>query len=167
MKKVIYVALATFTIACSSNTNTNSTTANDSTATKQTAAKAEFFGDSITLDSAITLDELKVLMADKKELAVKVTAPINAVCKKKGCWMELIAGDSSTMRVTFKDYGFFVPKDASGKTATVMGIAKVEETSIADLKEYAKDDGKSKTDIEGIKEPKRELVFEASGVVLQ
>ena len=53
MKKVIYVALATFTIACSSNTNTNSTAANDSTATEQTASKAEFFGDSITLDSAI------------------------------------------------------------------------------------------------------------------
>lgn len=167
MKKVIYVALATFTIACSSNTNTISTNNADSTAAEQTANKAEYFGDSITLDSAITLDELKVLMADKKELAVKVTAPINAVCKKKGCWMELIGNDSSTMRVTFKDYGFFVPKDASGKTATILGTAKVEETSIADLKEYAKDDGKSKTEIESIKEPKRELVFEASGVILQ
>jgi len=167
MKKVIYVALATFTIACTSNNNNSSTNPTDSTANEQATLKAEFFGDSITLDSAITLEELKVLMADKKELAVKVTAPINAVCKKKGCWMELIAGDSSTLRVTFKDYGFFVPKDASGKTATILGIAKVEETSIADLKEYAKDDGKSKADIEAIKEPKRELVFEASGVILQ
>jgi hypothetical protein len=46
------------------------------------------------------------------------------------------------------------------------GIAKVEVTSIADLKEYAKDAGENKANIEAIKEPKKELVFEAKGVIL-
>jgi hypothetical protein len=60
-----------------------------------------------------------------------------------------------------------MPKDASGRTAIVDGIAKVEETSVADLQEYAKDDGKSKEEIAAITEPKRELVFEAKGVIIK
>jgi hypothetical protein len=81
--------------------------------------------------------------------------------------MELKNGDGSTVRVTFKDYGFFMPKDASGRTAIVDGIAKVEVTSIGDLKEYAKDDGQSQAEIDAIKEPLRELVFEAKGVIIK
>jgi hypothetical protein len=59
-----------------------------------------------------------------------------------------------------------MPLDAAGKTAIMDGIAKVEVTSIADLKEYAKDAGENKANIEAIKEPKKELVFEAKGVIL-
>lgn len=166
MKKVIYLSLATLAFACGQN-NTQTATSADSTATEQTAANAESFGDIITADSAITIEEMKTLMGDKQELVVKVTAPVDAVCQKKGCWMELKANDGTAMRVTFKDYGFFVPKDCSGKTAIVSGVAKVEVTSIADLKEYAKDDGQSEAEIAAITEPKKELVFEANGVILQ
>ena len=56
--------------------------------------------------------------------------------------MELKNADGSSIRVTFKDYGFFMPLDCAGKTAIVDGIAKVDVTTIDDLKEYAKDDGK-------------------------
>ena len=38
---------------------------------------------------------------------------------------------------------------------------------IADLKEYAKDDGKGESEIAAITAPKKELVFEASGVILK
>lgn len=166
MKKVIYLALASLAFACGQSNNQTSNQT-DSTVTEQTAAKTENFGDPITADSAISIEEMKNLMGEKKELAVKVTAPVDAVCQKKGCWMELKAADGTTMRVTFKDYGFFVPKDCNGKTATVLGVAKVEETSIADLKEYAKDDGQGEAEIAAITAPKKELVFEASGVILQ
>jgi hypothetical protein len=60
-----------------------------------------------------------------------------------------------------------MPMDCSGKTAIVDGVAKIEVTSIADLKEFAKDDNQSKEEIAAIKEPKLELVFEANGVILK
>jgi hypothetical protein len=60
-----------------------------------------------------------------------------------------------------------MPMDCSGKTAIVDGVAKIEVTSIADLKEFAKDDNQTKEEIAAIKEPKSELVFEASGVILK
>jgi hypothetical protein len=60
-----------------------------------------------------------------------------------------------------------MPLDCAGKTAIVDGIAKVDVTSIDDLKEYAKDDGKKQEEIDAINEPKKELVFEAKGVILK
>ena len=79
-------------------------------------------------------------MGDKKELTTKVSGEVEAVCQKKGCWMNIKNANGESMRVTFKDYAFFMPMDCAGKTAIVEGVAKIEETSIADLKEYAKDD---------------------------
>lgn len=167
MKKVIYLALASLTFACGQTTNTDTTTVAESVTAETTTINAENFGDVITADSAITIEEMKSLMGDKMEMSTKIIAPVDAVCKKKGCWMELKATDGTSMRVTFKDYGFFVPKDCAGKTAIAMGVAKVEITSVADLQEYAKDDGKSAEEIAAIKEPVKELVFEANGVILQ
>lgn len=166
MKKVWYIAIAALAIACGQGQQPAQNNQDSTKVATDSLAEAHF-GDMITSDSALSLAEMKQQMGDKKELQVKVSAPVSAVCQKKGCWMELKAEDGSTMRVTFKDYGFFVPKDASGKTAVISGVAKVEETSVADLQEYAKDDGKSKEEIAAIKEPKKELVFEANGVILK
>ena len=46
-------------------------------------------------------------------------AKVRRACEKKGCWMELAGaeGIGPGMRVTFKDYGFFVPKDSRGRWA--------------------------------------------------
>jgi hypothetical protein len=43
-------------------------------------------------------------------------------CQVKGCWMELVPqGESLGIRVTFKDYGFFVPTDSTGLAARLEG----------------------------------------------
>ena len=70
------------------------------------------------------------------------------------------------MRVTFKDYAFFMPKDLTGKRVVVEGYAYVDETPVDVLRHYAEDAGKSKEEIEKITEPKREVAYEASGVVI-
>ena len=59
---------------------------------------------------------------------VLVDGKVRANCTRKGCWMELAPGmDKATAgcRVTFKDYGFFVPTDAMGADARVEGIVNV------------------------------------------
>ena len=70
------------------------------------------------------------------------------------------------MRVTFKDYAFFMPKDLSGKKVVIDGYAIVETTPVEVLRHYAEDGGKSKAEIDAITEPKRELAFEAAGVLI-
>lgn len=164
MKSILTIALSVLLFtAC----NEAGQTKQDAAKTEDGAVKAEYFGEKITEDGAMPTDSLKAMMGDKNELECKLSGKVDAVCQKKGCWMELKNSDGSTMRVTFKNYGFFMPKDCSGRTAIVDGIAKVDVTSVDDLKEYAKDDGKSKEEIESIKEPLKELVFEAKGVILK
>lgn len=171
MKKLLCSVLAVSLFAACGESGTSDKKAEAPSAETPSEPKAgaapQYFGEKITEDGAVPTDSLKAMMGDKTELACKLSGKVESVCQKKGCWMELKNADGSAMRVTFKDYGFFMPKDASGLTAIVDGIAKVEVTSVADLREYAKDDGKSQTDIDAIKEPLKELVFEAKGVILK
>lgn len=170
MKKVILSAAVIFTLASCGNSNTPKQDAAPVDSTNMltdSTAQAQYFGEKISEDSAIAVTELKNAMGDKKELNIKITGEVDAVCQKKGCWMEIKNANGENIRVTFKDYAFFMPMDCSGKTAIMNGVAKIEETSVADLKEYAKDDNQSKEAIAAIKEPKKELVFEASGVILK
>ncbi len=99
---------------------------------------------------------------------LKFNANIKEVCANKGCWMTLPLGnEDENVMVRFKDYGFFMPKDAAGKEVIVDGKAFVNEVSVADLKHYAEDAGKSPEEIAKITEPSMEFAFEANGVLLK
>jgi hypothetical protein len=127
----------------------------------------EYFGEKITEKGAVESGKLSAIMKDKKEMETKVKGKVIEVCKKKGCWMTLDIGNNQTMRVTFKDYAFFVPKDCNGKEMVIEGVAKKEVTDVAALKHYAEDAGKSKDEIAKITKPKEEYTFEAKGVILK
>ena len=61
--------------------------------------------------------------------------------------MTIKTGDSSTMRVTFKDYGFFVPKEGmEGKSAIFEGKVTKTVTTVETLKHFAQDDTKTSSD---------------------
>ncbi len=162
MKRLLIIA-----ITASLFTSCKDAATDNAAKSEKTETKALYFGEKITEDGAKPSDSLKAMMGNDTTLLCKLSGKIDAVCQKKGCWMELKNADGSSIRVTFKDYGFFMPKDCAGKTAIVDGIAKVDVTTIDDLKEYAKDDGKKQDEIDAIKEPKKELVFEAKGVILK
>lgn len=92
---------------------------------------------------------------------------IAEVCQKKGCWMTLDMGNGQVVRVTFKDYGFFVPKNAGGRKAILKGVASKEVISVEMLKHYAQDRGASKEEIESIREPETEWSIVAEGVIIE
>ena len=99
-------------------------------------------------------------------LEVKFNSEINEVCQKKGCWMTLDLADDKEAFVKFKDYGFFVPKNAQDKEVVVNGKAFISVESVDDLKHYAKDAGKSQAAIDSITEPKVTYSFMADGVLI-
>ena len=134
-------------------------------------AKVEYakFGDSISVDGALSTDEMMKKFADLKEgdtLEVKFKSEINEVCQKKGCWMTLDLADDKEAFVKFKDYGFFVTKNAQDKEVVVNGKAFVSIESVDVLKHYAKDAGKSQAAIDSITEPKVTYSFMADGVLI-
>ena len=61
--------------------------------------------------------------------------------------------------VKFKDYGFFMPKDISGKEVILNGKAYVNEVPVDEQRHYAEDAGKSEEEIAAITEPKKDLFF--------
>lgn len=125
------------------------------------------FGELITPEGAEDVNTLLASVENEEELNAKVSGTIVEVCQSKGCWMTLQLDNGETMRVTFKDYGFFVPKDAAGKTVIMDGIAKVDVTDVETLRHYAEDAGKTQEEIDAITEAKKGLSFEASGVIIK
>ena len=141
----------------------------------ETAVKSESkmtyasFGDKITQENAITKDEMLTKYKSLKAgdtLDIKLATKINEICQNKGCWMTLDLGNDENAFVKFKDYGFFVPMNAQKRESVVEGKAFVEETSVAELKHYAEDEGKSADEIAKITEPKTEYKFLAHGVLI-
>lgn len=88
-------------------------------------------GEKVTLDALLASPEKH----DGKTVALEGTA--RKVCTKKGCWMELATANDAKangVRVTFKDYGFFVPLDAAGAQVKLEGVVKVAELSDSNAK---------------------------------
>ena len=72
-----------------------------------------------------------------------------------------------TVLVRFKDYGFFVPKSgAEGKSAIINGNISIDTLSVAQLRHYAEDAGKSKDEILSIVNPEITISFLADGVTI-
>ena len=126
--------------------------------------QAQNFGEELSNNKAVKATTLAKSMEGKETMEVKLKGEINEVCQMKGCWMTVDAGKETEIRVTFKDYGFFVPKDAAGKTVVFEGEAKYETVDVETLKHYAEDAGKSQEEIDAITESQTKLTFVASGV---
>jgi hypothetical protein len=131
------------------------------------AQDAQSYGAEIESENAISVSELSKKLSSVDEVDTKVKGEINASCAAKGCWMTLQLSNGEEMRVTFKDYGFFVPtKGLNGKTAIIEGVAKRSVIDVATLQHYAEDAGKSEEEIAEITEPLEEVTFEANGVLI-
>ncbi|MDB4061221.1 DUF4920 domain-containing protein [Vicingaceae bacterium] len=124
------------------------------------------FGKIIEAEGAKFVDEFTTLMDGKDSLNVKIQAVAADVCQNKGCWMKVETADGNTMRIKFKDYGFFVPMDITGKNVIFEGVAYRDTTSVEDLKHYAMDGGQSEEEINAIMEPKISTSFLAEGVIV-
>ncbi|WP_031426125.1 DUF4920 domain-containing protein [Flavimarina sp. Hel_I_48] len=95
---------------------------------------------------------------------VTFKAPVQAVCKEKGCWMQVDVGTGEPVMVRFKDYGFFVPKNIENKEVTVHGKAFLAEVGVEEQRHLAEDAGKNQAAVEAITQPQRSMGFTADGV---
>jgi hypothetical protein len=87
-------------------------------------------------------------------------AEVTSVCQAKGCWLGF-SSDAGDVRVTFKDYGFFVPFSIRGKQVRVEGTMEKIELSLEDSRHLIEDAG---GDPATVIEPIVEYQFVATGV---
>lgn len=173
MKKLIpYTLIVLAALGIQSCSSEKKSQKKDSLNKKDTVAKLPStgnFGANINIEGAkpfeTVFDELK---KNPKGVNALLTGKISNVCQNKGCWMQVETEDKKqSLHITFKDYGFFVPKDAAGKTAYFKGIAKYDTTSVEDLRKMAKEEGKSDAEIKKITKPEINVSFVAEGVVIK
>ena len=163
----IIVACAIVFSACSNETNnTEESTSQDETQT-EVEPKLAWFGEKINADGAAPASEVLVQLNGVDSVRTRIKGTIEKVCQVKGCWMTMKVNDEQSMHVSFKDYGFFVPKDIDGKESIIEGYAYIETMTVDELKHYAEDEGKSQEEIDAITEPETKLSFVADGVVVE
>jgi len=142
-KKLFLLLLVTFTVS------------------SQEKSIINYYGEKIGFENVSNYSESKSF-----ESTIKIEGEILSSCPKKGCWMEMKL-DNDTVFVKFRDYGFFVPKKGiAGKKAVISGKLSLDTLKVSELKHYAKDAGKSISEISKIKYPEVKISFLADGVII-
>ena len=121
------------------------------------------------VDTALTVSVKEVMKGiESKNERVEFTfqAPLVEICQAAGCWVSIDKGNGETFRVRFKDHFTIPVKTKPGTKAYFHGYAYWDEISVEMQKHFAEDAGKSKEEIEKITMPKKEMCFEADGIVL-
>lgn len=119
------------------------------------------FDKSMALEDTEVIEILREFDGSPTELVM--TTEITENCKKKGCWMKVAPGEKE-IRVSFKDYDFFVPLDSKGHKTTLNGVLYYDTLTVEQLRHYAMDAEASDDSIASITEPILTLSYEASGV---
>jgi hypothetical protein len=130
------------------------------------AKPGDTYGEKITAAGAVNISEIPAQLEKKEVVETKIKAKVLDVCSAKGCWIKLQVNDSTTAFVKMKDYGFFVPTAAIGKTVVLDGEIKMKTTSVSELKHYAQDAKKSEKEIAAITKPEKEIRVLAKGIVV-
>lgn len=113
------------------------------------------------LDEARETTSLADIMAEPDRFegqVVKTEGEITQVCQSRGCWME-IRPDAETagIRVPMANHGFFLPRDISGRRATLEGTVVIAQLSEED---------RAHLEAEGAQATDQDVSIEATGVVV-
>jgi len=167
MRKIVFILSLSLIFTACKNENSNK---EDEVLAEVISDSYKSFGSEISAENALTKAEALEKFNSLKPgdtLDLKFASTINIVCKMKGCWMILELPQEDEVRITFKDYGFFVPKDSQNTDVIVEGKAFLNEMSVEDQKHYAEDEGKSEAEIAAITFPEITKAFIAKGVLLK
>ena len=118
-------------------------------------------GEAISTEDALSTEAfLAVVSSDQSSF--KVRGIVEEVCQSKGCWLKLKNEKGQSIRVTFKDYGFFVPKDISGREVILEGEASMVMLEEDMARHFADDAG-----VEYDPSMRKEVAIEAKGVLVK
>lgn len=127
------------------------------------ASFAENYGATLSEAEPLSVTEVIELLGSNDRATVLVQGEVTSVCQVKGCWMGF-SSQAGDVRVTFKDYGFFVPFSIMGKTVVAEGTVEKVQLSLKVSKHFVQDAG---GDPDTVTEPITEYQMVASGVKVE
>lgn len=170
MKKILFTLTFAIVLIGCKNEDSKELPINEPSVSEKVESSSKYhaIGDAISDEEVLSSEELLEKYKNLKvgdTLNLKFAGQVKEVCQKKGCWMKVDLGDQDAM-VTFKDYGFFMPKDLQDKEVIMAGKAYIEEMSVEDQRHYAEDGGATPKEALAITEPKKTFSFKAHGVLI-
>lgn len=82
---------------------------------------SETFGSALdTRLQLVSIEELKSQPQNYLHKSFQLTTRVAKVCQKKGCFF-IAQQDDDIIRVSFRNYDFFIPTDSGGKQVTLAG----------------------------------------------
>lgn len=127
-------------------------------------SKVESFGAPISKATPVEVKELLSHPSKYDGHELVLEGQVAEVCPVKGCWMTFTSGGRA-LRVTFKDYAYFVPKDSAGHTAVCEGRFEVRQVPADEARHYLEDAGRY-DEAAQITGPVESFTFVATGVQL-
>jgi len=124
-------------------------------------------GDKVPAGAAVKIGDVLASPQGFDGKTLVVEGDVRRACTRRGCWMELATASTAKgagVRVTFKDYAFFVPTDSAGTHARVQGVVKVAELSAEQAAHY---ESEGATVPRGADGKPREVQLVANGVELR
>ena len=116
------------------------------------------FGAGVTDRELTSLSDLTASPERFDGQVIKTEGEITAVCQRMGCWMEMRGEEGApTVRVPLAGHNYFLPRDVSGRRATIEGQVAIRELSDAEREHLAS---------EGAQAVATALQVSATGVVL-
>jgi uncharacterized protein DUF4920 len=124
------LALLAAIVGCETHEREVTTSPSATPAPVVAAPSSKAFGAPISPGPQLALAEVLANPERFRDRAVTVEGQVRSACTRRGCWMELAEANDPKLpgcRVTFKDYGFFVPTDSAGARAKVQGTLGVNQ----------------------------------------
>ncbi len=81
------------------------------------------YGAGIVLQRSTTIDEILAAPATYEGKIVQVSGTVREVCPRRGCWMDVAAGEAS-LRVKVTDGEIVFPLSAKGSSIVVEGVVE-------------------------------------------
>lgn len=94
---------------------------------------------------------------------IQLEGKVTDVCKMAGCWA-MISDGKNDVRLSMKDYGFFVPDDVKGKKVLAEGFLEEGELNVRQHKHYLKEQNRPTEEIEKIDKPLKIMRFYSYGI---
>ncbi len=162
---LIFLLLVILTTACEK-TSDEMTLLAEETSTLLIPDGWDSYGEPIQAESAVDISSV----VDEFEMDVEkqyiISGTLVSVCQSKGCWTTLATDDGRVIKMTFADYGFFLPTDAAGSEIIAEGVGFKKISTIDEQRHHLEDAGAGPEEIAAITQEKVEYAFEATGVLL-
>lgn len=122
-------------------------------------------GAPISAAEPVSIDKVLAKPDDYATKSVVTTGIVEKACTNKGCWMQVSPKPGEPgVRVTFKDYKFFIPLDAAGMSVRMEGTTKVRKLSKKEVDHLVGEGAELRRNADGTA---NEVSFVATGVELE